>query len=489
MTQANPLNLKNPSLFEQKCFIDNRYITAKSDKTISVFNPFNDNLIGVIPDLSSDEVKQAVESCFIAQKKWATTTAFERATILHKWADLIEQNKDDLAVIMTSEQGKPINESLGEIEYSVSYFRWFAEEAKRLYGDTLPSDKQGFRYMVLKQPIGVCACITPWNFPMAMFVRKLAPALASGCSMLVRPDSQTPFSALALGVLAVQAGLPSGLFQIVTGDAQTVGQVLTTHDKIAKFSFTGSTKTGQKLMAQCATTVKRVSMELGGNAPFIVFNDADLDKATDGLIVSKYRNAGQTCVCANRVFVHNSVYDDFVALYTQKVQKLKVGNGLHKDTDIGPLINEKALQKALSLIDDAVKQGAKLITGGSVDKTARLCLMPTVISEVTDNMQIASTEIFAPISAILRFDDDDEVIKRANDTEFGLACYFYTNNLQRSFKLCESLEYGIVGQNTGLVSTAVAPFGGIKQSGFGREGSKYGLDEYIATKYWAVKVD
>ncbi len=482
----SPLQLRRPELLKQAAFINNNWQT--SDECLAVVNPFNGQTIGQIPLLTTHQIDEAIACAANAWQDWAAKTAHERATLIHNWADLIEANKDDLAVILTSEQGKPIKEAAGEIEYALSYLRFFAEEAKRVYGDTLPSDKTDVRYVVLKQPVGVCACVTPWNFPVAMFARKVAPALAAGCAMIVKPASQTPFSALAWGVLAVEAGLPTGLFQVVTSKADVVGEILTKDARIAKFSFTGSTEVGRKLMSQCSDTVKKISMELGGNAPFIVFEDADLDKAVDGLIASKYRNAGQTCVCANRVYLHSAIHDEFVARFTQKVQALKVGNGLDSDTDIGAMIHKDALDKALTLIESAIDDGATLITGGKIDKASPLCLQPTILTDVKDDMDIACTEIFAPITAIYRFDDEDEVIRRANDTIFGLACYFYTNDLKRSWRVCERLEYGMVGQNTGLISTAVAPFGGIKQSGFGREGSKYGMDDYLNIKYWAVDV-
>ncbi|ELA09276.1 succinic semialdehyde dehydrogenase Msp75 [Moraxella macacae 0408225] len=486
---TNPLNLKNPKLLQQASFINNEFKPAKSSETIAVHNPFNGKFIGSIPSLSVAEIEHAVDCALMAQADWASKTAFARAKILHAWADLIDAHKEDLAIIMTSEQGKPIKESRGEIDYACSYIRFFAEEGKRIYGDILPADKDGMRYIVLKQPVGVCACITPWNFPVAMFARKVAPALASGSVMLVKPASQTPFSALAFGVLAVSAGLPKGVFQVITGKADTVGQVFTKNANIAKFSFTGSTEVGKKLMAQCSQTVKKVSLELGGNAPFIVFDDANLDSAVDGLIASKYRNAGQTCVCANRIYLHTAIKDEFIKLYQQKVEQLIVGNGLDETTDIGPLINQATMDKALTLMQNAMDQGATLVTGGQIHNRSKLCLTPTILDNVNENMDIATTEIFAPISAIYHFDDEKDVIRRANDTIFGLACYFYTNDLARSWRVSQQLEYGMVGQNTGLISTAVAPFGGIKQSGFGREGSKYGIEEYLNLKYWAINID
>lgn len=482
------LTLTNPNLLQQACLINNEWQTAKSGEQIAVINPFDDSMIASVPNLSVEEVTTAVEYSHTAQQLWAKKTAFERSELLQRWADLIDENKQDLAKLMTAEQGKPIKESLAEIGYANSYIRFFAEEGKRVYGDTLPNDRENVRYMVLKQPIGVCACITPWNFPSAMITRKVAPALAVGCSMIVKPATQTPLSALALGYLAVQAGIPAGILQIVTGDADTLGKVLTQDTRIAKFSFTGSTEIGRKLLAQCANTIKKTSMELGGNAPFIIFDDADLDKAVAGLIASKYRNAGQTCVCANRIYVQKSIKQDFLQRYQQKVESLKVGNGMESDTDIAVLINDNAMQKAQNLIQDAMDKGATLVTGGKVHPSSRLCLEPTILDNVNDTMDICQTEIFAPISAIYDFDSEAEVIQRANDTIFGLACYFYTNDIKRSWRVSEALQYGIVGQNTGMISTAYVPFGGIKQSGFGKEGSKYGIDEYLNVKYWAVDV-
>lgn len=489
MTNIFPVSLNNPTLVKQGCLINNEWQTAQSGEAIAVLNPFDNRVIANVPSLATAEVEQAVAYSQSAQKLWAKKTAFERATILQRWADLIDENKQDLATMMTLEQGKPLKEALAEIDYANSYVRFFAEEGKRVYGDTLPSDKPNLRYMVIKQPIGVCACVTPWNFPSAMITRKVAPALAVGCSMIVKPATQTPLSALALGELAVQAGLPKGVLQIVTGQADVVGDVLTKDERIAKFSFTGSTEVGRKLMAKCATTVKKISMELGGNAPFIVFDDADLEKAVDGLIASKYRNAGQTCVCANRVYVQKSVKDAFLQRYQQKVASLKVGNGLEKDTDIGALINQQAIDKAKDLLQEAVDKGAKCIVGGDVHDDFPSCFLPTILDKVDETMQIAHSEIFAPITTIFSFDTEEEVIERANNTIFGLACYFYTNDVKRSWRLSEQLQYGIIGQNTGLISSAVAPFGGLKQSGFGKEGSKYGIDEYLSVKYWAVNVE
>ncbi len=480
--------LTNPTLFMERCLIGDEWVASSTKQSLDVVNPFNGERLGSVPVLSADDVNRAIQHAANAQKAWAKLTVHDRAKVLHAWADLIDDNLDDLAKLMTLEQGKPIKESRGEIAYANSYIRWFAEQAKRHDGDIIPTTHNNQRLMVLKQAVGVCACITPWNFPSAMITRKVAPALASGCSMIVKPASETPFSALALGVLAKQAGIPSGVLQIITGNARQIGEILTHDPRIAKLSFTGSTKIGRVLMSQSAPTLKKLSLELGGNAPFIVFADADIDKAVNGLIASKYRNAGQTCVCANRVFVQSSIKDKFIALLCQKVQTLKVGNGLDKSTDIAPLINQSALDKVQSLLTDALDKGAVLHTGGTTNPISPLSFNPTVISDITDDMAIAHEEIFGPIAPIFTFDNETEVIERANATEYGLAAYFYTNDLARSWRVSESLEYGMVAQNTGILSNAVAPFGGVKQSGFGREGSKYGLDEYTTLKYWCVEV-
>ena len=389
---------------------------------------------------------------------------------------------------MTAEQGKPLTESRGEIGYANSFIRWFAEEGKRVYGDVIPANSTQLRHVVLKQPVGVCAAITPWNFPAAMITRKVAPAMAAGCTIIVKPATETPFSALALGALAEQAGIPAGVLQIVTGKSSTIGEILTGDARIHKLSFTGSTEVGRTLMAQCAPTIKKLSLELGGNAPFIVFDDADLEKAAAGLIASKYRNAGQTCVCANRVYVQDSIKDKFLDVFVKKVAELKVGNGLEEGVDIGPLINKKALDKVQALLKDALDKGAKLVTGGSVNDASELTYNPTIITDISSDMDIASEEIFGPIATIFTFKDEAEVIRAANDTIYGLAAYFYSSDYARSWRVTEELEYGMIGHNTGLISTEVAPFGGVKQSGFGREGSKYGIEDYITTKYWCSDI-
>lgn len=470
------------------CFVDGQWLNDSNGNTIDVINPFDGSLVGRVPSLSDQHIQRAIDSAHHAKTDWATLTAHQRGDMLDAWADLIEQNKSDLAYLMTLESGKPIKESEGEMDYAISFVKFFAQEAKRVYGDVIPTTKDGLRYVVIKQPIGVCAAITPWNFPAAMITRKVAPALAAGCPIIVKPASQTPFSALALADLADQAGFPKGVLQVVTGDAKQIATLLCQSPIIQKLSFTGSTQTGKILMAQCADTVKKLSLELGGNAPFIVFEDADLTKAVDGLVASKYRNAGQTCVCANRIYLHTTIKEEFLRQYTQKVSNLVVTNPLDPACDIGSLINHDALKNTQALIKDALEKGATLILGGKPADSGDCSFLPTIITDLKETMQMAQQEIFAPISAIYEFDDEQEVIQRANDTPFGLAAYFYTQNLSRSWRVMGGLDYGMVGQNTGLISNAVAPFGGIKQSGFGREGSKYGIDEYLSLKYWCVDV-
>lgn len=482
------LNLSNPDLLKQQCLVKDGWHTASSGETLEVRNPFNGELIGTVPSLTTDDVNDAVAASHKAQIAWAEKTAQERADLLLKWAELIDANKEDLAIIMTAEQGKPLSEARGEIDYANSFIRWFSEEGKRVYGDVIPANKSQLRHVILKQPVGVCAAITPWNFPSAMITRKAAPALAAGCTMIIKPATATPFSALALGVLAEQAGIPAGVIQVVTGKSSTIGDILTGDARIKKLSFTGSTAVGRTLMAQCAPTIKKLSLELGGNAPFIVFDDADLDKAAAGLIASKYRNAGQTCVCANRIYVQDSIKDKFLDVFVKKVAELKVGNGMKEGIDIGPLIDEKALEKVQGLLKDALDKGATLVTGGSSNDASELTYNPTVITDISSEMDIASEEIFGPVASIFTFTEEEEVIRRANDTIYGLAAYFYSGDYARSWRVSEGLEYGIIGHNTGLISSEVAPFGGVKQSGFGREGSKYGIEEYVVTKYWCSDV-
>ena len=486
--QSNTLQLANPDLLKQQCFIKDGWHDASDDATIDVSNPFNGDVIGNVPSLTTDDVNDAVAASHEAQITWAAKTAKERAELLQKWADLIDANKEDLAIIMTAEQGKPLTESRGEVGYANSFIRWFAEEGKRVYGDVIPANQTQLRHVILKQPVGVCAAITPWNFPAAMITRKAAPALAAGCTMIIKPATETPFSALALAVLAEQAGIPAGVIQVVTGKSSTIGDILTGDPRIHKLSFTGSTEVGRTLMAQCAPTIKKLSLELGGNAPFIVFDDADLEKAAEGLIASKYRNAGQTCVCANRVYVQDSIKDKFLDVFVKKVAELNVGNGMDEGVDIGPLINKKALDKVQALLKDALDKGATLITGGSTNGASELSYNPTVITDISSDMDIAHEEIFGPIATIFTFKDEADVIRQANDTIYGLAAYFYSSSYARSWRVTEGLEYGIIGHNTGLISTEVAPFGGVKQSGFGREGSKYGIEEYVVTKYWCSDV-
>ncbi len=486
--QSNTLQLANPDLLKQQCFIKDGWHDASDAATIDVSNPFNGDVIGNVPSLTTDDVNDAVAASHEAQITWAAKTPKERAELLQKWADLIDANKEDLAIIMTAEQGKPLTESRGEVGYANSFIRWFAEEGKRVYGDVIPANQTQLRHVILKQPVGVCAAITPWNFPAAMITRKAAPALAAGCTMIIKPATETPFSALALAVLAEQAGIPAGVIQVVTGKSSTIGDILTGDARIHKLSFTGSTEVGRTLMAQCAPTIKKLSLELGGNAPFIVFDDADLEKAAEGLIASKYRNAGQTCVCANRVYVQDSIKDKFLDVFVQKVAELNVGNGMDEGVDIGPLINKKALDKVQALLKDALDKGATLITGGSTNGASELSYNPTVITDISSDMDIAHEEIFGPIATIFTFKDEADVIRQANDTIYGLAAYFYSGSYARSWRVTEGLEYGIIGHNTGLISTEVAPFGGVKQSGFGREGSKYGIEEYVVTKYWCSDV-
>ncbi len=482
------LPLSNPDLLKQQCYIKDGWHGASDDATIDVSNPFNSEIIGSVPSLTTDDVNDAVAASHEAQITWAAKTPKERAELLQKWADLIDANKEDLAIIMTAEQGKPLTESRGEVGYANSFIRWFAEEGKRVYGDVIPANQAQLRHVILKQPVGVCAAITPWNFPAAMITRKAAPALAAGCTMIIKPATETPFSALALVALAEQAGIPVGVIQVVTGKSSVIGDILTGDARIHKLSFTGSTEVGRTLMAQCAPTIKKLSLELGGNAPFIVFDDADLEKAAEGLIASKYRNAGQTCVCANRVYVQDSIKDKFLDVFVKKVAELNVGNGMDEGVDIGPLINKKALEKVQALLKDALDKGATLITGGSTNGASELTYNPTVITDITADMNIASEEIFGPIATIFTFKDEADVIRQANDTIYGLAAYFYSGSYARSWRVTEGLEYGIIGHNTGLISTEVAPFGGVKQSGFGREGSKYGIEEYVVTKYWCSDI-
>lgn len=477
------LNLKDPTLLKQQCYINGEWLNADNGETIPVTNPATGEIVAHVPKMGKAEAERAVAAAATAFKSWKKKTAKERSGFLRKWFDLMMANQDDLAQILTAEQGKPLSEAKGEITYGASYIEWFAEEAKRLYGDTIPQPSQDRRILVTKEPIGVTAAITPWNFPNAMITRKAAPAMAAGCPMVVRPASQTPLSALAIAELAHRAGIPAGVFSVITGGSSEIGAVLTGSDTVKKFSFTGSTEVGRKLISQCAETVKKVSMELGGNAPFIVFDDADLDAAVEGAMISKYRNAGQTCVCANRIYVQDAVYDTFAEKFAVAVNQLKVGNGTESGVTQGPLIDENAVQKVEEHISDALAKGGKLLTGGKRHSLGHSFFEPTVITEITSQMKVAKEETFGPLAPLFRFHTEDEAIALANDTEFGLASYFYARDVGRIFRVSEGLEYGMVAVNTGALSNEAAPFGGVKQSGLGREGSKYGIEDYLEIKY------
>ncbi len=475
------MHLSDPTLFRQQAFIAGQWCAADSEQTLAVHNPANAQLLGSVPKMGAAETQRAIAAAHSALPAWAEKTAAQRAHILRRWFELMLENQEDLARLMTLEQGKPLAEARGEIAYAASFLEWFAEEGKRAYGDTLPSPVSSARLMVIKQPIGVCAAITPWNFPAAMITRKAGAALAAGCTMVIKPASATPFSALALMVLAQQAGIPDGVLSVVTGSASAIGAELTSNPLVRKLSFTGSTEVGRTLLRQCAQDIKKVSLELGGNAPFIVFADADIEAAVSGAIVAKFRNAGQTCVCANRFYVHDSVYAEFAERLTAAVQQLSMGDGRTAGINIGPLIDQAAVEKAQAHIADAVQLGASLQCGGKV--TQGTFLQPAVLTDVPHNAILAREETFGPVAALMRFSDEKEVIALANDTEFGLAAYFYSRDIGRCFRVSEGLEYGMVGVNTGLISNEVAPFGGVKASGLGREGSKYGLDEYMEIKY------
>ncbi|MGC9553485.1 NAD-dependent succinate-semialdehyde dehydrogenase [Vibrio metoecus] len=468
--------------FHQSAFINGQWISGEQNASQRVTNPFDGSVLGSVPQLTGAEVQRAITGAETAQVAWRNQTADTKAKVLRRWYELIEQHHESLATLLTLEQGKPLAESQGEIHYAASFVEWYAEEAKRAYGELIPSHKPDARILVSRQPVGVVAAITPWNFPAAMITRKCAPAFAAGCAVVLKPAPDTPFTALALADLAQQAGIPDGLFQVVTGDAIEVGRALTESKTVRKLSFTGSTGVGKLLMAQSANSVKKLSLELGGNAPFIVFEDADINAAIDGVMVAKFRNAGQTCVCANRIYVHDAVYDQFAAKLVDRVSKLKVGNGLDEGVSIGPLINDAAVAKVTSHIVDAQSKGAKVVFGKLPQVGSRL-FEPHVLTEVTDDMQVASEETFGPLAALFRFSSDQEVIERANATDSGLAAYCYTQSLRRAWRMSEALEAGIVGINEGLISTTLAPFGGIKESGLGREGAKHGLEEYLEVKY------
>jgi len=480
------MQFKDPTLLKLKAFIDGKWIDADSGKTLDVHNPASGEKLGTVPDMGAAETRRAIAAAAAAMPAWAKKPAKERAAVLRKWFDLMMAHQDDLAMLMTAEQGKPLAEAKGEIAYAAAFLEWFGEEAKRVYGDVIPGHQTDKRIMVLRQPIGVVAAITPWNFPAAMIARKVAPALAAGCSFVCKPASQTPYSALAMAELAVRAGVPAGVLNILTGDAAAIGGEMSSNPTVRKLTFTGSTSIGKKLMAQASSTLKKLSLELGGNAPFIVFEDADLDEAVQGAIASKYRNTGQTCVCANRLLVQDSVYGAFSEKLVAAVRKLRVGDGLKEVTDQGPLIDRKALAKIEEHIADALAKGAHVVLGGKRHALGGTFYEPTVITGVTSQMLMAREETFGPVAPLFRFKTEAEAIQMANDTEFGLASYFYTRDLARSWRVSEALEYGIVGVNTGIISTEVAPFGGVKESGFGREGSKYGILDYTELKYVCV---
>lgn len=482
------MQLKDQTLFKQQCYINGQWCESSDKSVAEVLNPATQQVLGVVPNVSKNQALAAVEAAQQAFLSWKKVPAKQRAELLLRWFELIMQHQQDLALLLTLEQGKPLKEAMAEIAYGASYIQWFAEEAKRIYGDTIPSPHIDQRIIVTKQPIGVCSAITPWNFPNAMITRKAAPALAAGCTFVIRPATQTPYSALALAELAERAGIPQGVFNVITGDAKVLGEVLTQDERINKFSFTGSTEVGRLLMQQCASTIKKVSLELGGNAPFIVCDDADLDKAVAGAIIAKFRNAGQTCVCANRIYVQTNIYQAFLDKFVAATKKLVIGKGTDDNVDIGPLIEQKAVLRTEKLIADAKAKGGQILLGGKRVTENQLFFQPTIIANANKLMDCFSQEIFAPVAPIYRFTDIDEVIQSANDTEFGLAAYAYTNHLQRITRLSEELEYGIVGINTGIISNETAPFGGVKQSGLGREGSKYGIEDYLEIKYIALNI-
>ena len=481
------LKLNDPSLLETRSYIGGEWVSC--DKTYDVINPATGELVAKVPDHGPEDVRKAIDAAYAVQKDWAKRTAKERSDILLKWHDLMLENQEDMAQILTAEMGKPIVEARGEIGYGASFIRWFAEEGRRIYGDTIPGHQRDKRILVLKQPIGVVGSITPWNFPNAMIARKVAPALAAGCTFVGRPAELTPLSALVMAVLGERAGIPKGVLNIVAGsDAAAMGKELCENTKVRKITFTGSTRVGSILMKQCAGDIKKLSLELGGNAPFIVFDDADLDKAVEGAIVSKFRNAGQTCVCANRIYVQSGVYDAFAEKLSNAISKMTIGNGASENTIIGPLINKNGLAKVEDHLADALSKGARVITGGKRSNEGELFFEPTVLADVTSDMKVTREETFGPLAPLFKFETEEEVLAKANDTEFGLACYFYANDLSRVWRMTEDLEYGIVGVNTGVISSTEGPFGGVKQSGLGREGSKYGIEDYLEMKYVCMSI-
>jgi succinate-semialdehyde dehydrogenase/glutarate-semialdehyde dehydrogenase len=480
--------LADAKLFRQSCYVNGAWVDARGGATISVDNPATGEIIGTVPKFGAAETREAIEAANRAFQEWRKKTAKERAAVLRKWFELMLANTEDLAKLMTIEQGKPLVESRGEVAYAGAFLEWFGEEAKRVYGDTIPGHQPDKRIVVIKQPIGVAACITPWNFPLAMITRKAGPAIAAGCTVVLKPASQTPFSALALAELAERAGVPKGVFNVVTGSASEIGGELTANPIVKKLSFTGSTEVGKVLMQQCAATVKKISLELGGNAPFIVFDDADLDAAVEGAIASKYRNTGQTCVCVNRIYVQDGVYDAFAAKLAESVKKLKPMSGLEPGATQGPLIDDKAVAKVEEHIKDAVDKGARVVVGGHRHQLGGRFFEPTVLADVAPNAMMAKEETFGPVAPLFRFKTEDEAVAMANDTEFGLAAYFYGRDIGRVWRVAEGLESGMVGINTGIISTEVAPFGGVKESGLGREGSKYGIEEFLEIKYLCLGI-
>ena len=477
------LSLQDPGLLKNLCFIDDRWSGAADGATLAVRNPASGALIGNIANAGASETQAAIRAAEQAFPGWKARTAEERARILRRWFELMLQHQEDLALLMTSEQGKPLAEARGEIAYAASFIEWFAEEARRVYGEVIPSPWPDKQIIVTREPVGVCAAITPWNFPAAMITRKVAPALAAGCTIIVKPATQTPLSALAMAELAQRAGLPAGVLNVVTGNARVIGAELTASPVVRKLSFTGSTETGRLLAAQCAPTLKKMSLELGGNAPFIVFDDADLDAAVEGALASKFRNTGQTCVCSNRLLVQDGVYEAFAGKLATAIAELRVGNGIEPGVQQGPLIDSAALSKVEELVADAVDQGARVLSGGQRHALGGTFYEPTLLADVTPAMRLAREEIFGPVAPLFRFGTEAEAIALANDTEFGLAAYFYSRDVGRVWRVSRALDYGMVGINSGVISTAVAPFGGVKQSGMGREGSRHGIDEYLETKY------
>jgi succinate-semialdehyde dehydrogenase/glutarate-semialdehyde dehydrogenase len=480
------LPIKDKGLFREQCYINGQWVDADSGKTVEVTNPATGEIIGTIPNMGAAETKRAIEAANAAWGAWRKKTAKERANLLRQWFNLMMAAQEDLAIILTAEQGKPLAEAKGEIAYGAAYIEWFAEEAKRIYGDVIPPHQGDKRIVVTKEPVGVVAAITPWNFPNAMGTRKAAPAMAAGCPIVMKPASQTPYSTLAIAVLAERAGIPAGVLNVVTGSASAIGGEMTSNPIVRKLTFTGSTEIGKLLMKQCADTVKKTSMELGGNAPFIVFDDADLDAAVEGAMMSKFRNTGQTCVCANRIYVQDAVYDAFAEKLKAAVAKMKIGDGLKGETQQGPLIDMKAVAKVEEHIADALAKGAKVALGGKRHTLGGSFFEPTILTGVTPQMAVAKEETFGPLAPLFRFKTEEEVIKMANDTEFGLASYFYARDLGRVWRVAEAVEYGIVGINTGIISSEVAPFGGVKESGNGREGSKYGIEDYLEIKYMCM---